>query len=133
MLELNPTKCHNFENAQKLGRCPLVCVCDSDCAYVWKSLYDTTEVNEDKDSKIEELEERINELEVELEDTEDEANEYEEKADLYDDLIEYVSSNVSKEFIDKLNEQIRDGEYSASGWVSDICDSWETKHVNDIE
>ena len=39
MLKLNPD-CHNYKNYEEQGRCPLVSVCNENCVFVWKNIYD---------------------------------------------------------------------------------------------
>lgn len=76
-------KCHNYDRATELKRCPLVTVCDDDCPFVWKSYYD----NRDEVTATEQ------ELRVCLDDANSLANEFEHELDELKDEYEDICRN----------------------------------------
>ena len=87
-LKLNPN-CHNYEIYKNSGRCPLTSVCDEDCVFVWKALYDGTKET-DKDVEIEDLEWKIDDLETEVQRLED-------QLDMADSKIEELTCILNGE------------------------------------
>lgn len=132
-MELNREKCHNFDMAEKLGRCPCVSVCTDDCVYVWKYCYDHMDEFEQKEIEIEELENRVNDLEneknsleEEKDDAESRASDWEEK---YHNVINDLARVTNEESIDKLNEKVHEGIIDYD-WVEDLSTEWGIRHVS---
>lgn len=70
MLKLN-SSCHNYEIYKEKERCPLVSVCNEDCVFVWKALYDEkidicNPETEDLRDEVEDLHFEINRLNAEI-------------------------------------------------------------------
>ena len=132
-MELNREKCHNFDMAEKLGRCPCVSVCDSDCVYVWKYYYDNKDKLEETVTMAEELAEKVldlegdkNSLEEEKDDAESRAAEWEEK---YNNVINDLARVANQESIEKLEEKAHEGIIDYY-WVEDLSTEWGTRHVS---
>ena len=87
MLKLHPD-CHNFTKFDS-DRCPLVSVCDEDCVYVWKALYDG---NKDSDKDIE-----IQDLKYEIEDLRSDIFHLEHQLDMADSKIEELTCALNGE------------------------------------
>ena len=83
MLKLN-SDCHNYKIYEEKGRCPLAKVCDEDCVFVWKALYDG----------IKELpqDEEIQDLKYEIEDLKGEIWHWEEELRRADEKIEQLEA-----------------------------------------
>lgn len=64
MLELNPN-CNNYKIYESSNRCPLTTVCNEDCVFVWKALYDGSKES-DKDIEIEDLKYEIEDLQGDI-------------------------------------------------------------------
>ena len=81
--------CHNYEIYKDMGRCPLVSVCDEDCVFVWKALYDGSKES-DKDVEIEDLKYQIEDLESEI-------SNLNYQLDMADDKIEELTCALNGE------------------------------------
>lgn len=122
-MELNRENCHNFNWAESLGRCPCVSVCNSDCVYVWKNLYDNQGTQVATQNEIYELEEKINDLQSDLNSTEEEkddanyrAEQWEQK---YNDVVDELAKVMNDESIEKLCNYRDDGKVGE--WAEDVC------------
>lgn len=84
-MELNDTKCKHFESSFKEGRCPFIEVCNDNCVFVWKSLYDkdTLEQYKELTDKYDDLESDHSDLEDSYADLE---REYDNLQSGYDSL-----------------------------------------------
>ena len=123
MINLNRENCHNFSMAEKLGRCPFISVCKSDCVYVWKAAYDNQQQYMSAEEKIEELENRISDLENELNSSEESADqaisEAEDWEQSYDEMIDDLARVMNDESIEKLCNYRDDGKVGE--WAEEVC------------
>lgn len=87
-LKLNPD-CHNYEIYKDKDRCPLVSVCNDDCIFVWKALYDGTK---ETDEAIE-----IEDLKYEIEDLKSEIFSLQNQLDMADNKIEELTCALNGE------------------------------------
>ena len=133
-MNYNPTNCHNFQSAEKLGRCPLIAVCEDNCVYVWKNLYDSNSIKdydleiENLQDRIDELESEVNNYEEELNDANNEASDWEEK---YNDIISDLSKVMTDESIEKLSEYLKDHELGS--WASTVIEEREIRNACRID
>ena len=122
-MELNRENCHNFNMAEKLGRCPFVSICEQDCVYVWKAAYDNQQQYMSAGDKIEELENRISDLENELNSFEESADqaisEAEDWEQSYNDMIDDLARIMNDESIEKLCNYRDDGKVGE--WAEEVC------------
>ena len=109
-MNCNPTNCHNFKNAEELGRCPFISVCTDDCVYVWKSFYDNSDKERDYEfeidnlqDEVEELQRFISNLEGSVEDLTCASADWEQK---YNEVVSDLSKILPAESIDKLSTYI---------------------------
>lgn len=123
MINLNRENCHNFSMAEKLGRCPFISVCESDCVFVWKAAYDNQQQYMSAEEKIEELENRISDLENELNSSEESADqaisEAEDWEQSYNDMIDDLARIMNDESIEKLCNYRDDGKVGE--WAEEVC------------
>ena len=126
ILKLNETNCHNFKNAESIGRCPCVSVCTENCVYVWKECYSQLMNTTSTRNRLEDALERINDLESELEDAQreiDSLQDAEEYEDKYNYMKEELAGLLSEESADKLYQKYSEG--SVGAWAYDVYDLWE--------
>lgn len=86
-MELNDTKCKHFESSFKEGRCPFTEVCNDNCVFVWKKLYDENLLG-DYLQMAEDVEKLTDELECTEEDCQKWQKDYDELQADYDNLQE---------------------------------------------
>lgn len=122
-MELNREKCHNFNMAEKLGRCPLISVCNSDCVYVWKNLYDTQYERENEQEDIKELQEKISNLEYDLNSIKEDRDVVYSQAEdweiKYNDMVDDLARVMNDDSIEKLCNYRDDGKVGE--WAEDVC------------
>ena len=136
MLKLNPD-CHNYKLYEEQGRCPLVHVCDENCIFVWKALYDekinssNSEV-ESLNDEVDDLKYEVDDLEYELESLNDEVDDLKYELNCLEDkycrIIRELAKNLDEEQIKKLDKSEKINEVSSS-WVADILKYKEQNNV----
>lgn len=88
MLNLNPD-CHNYNIFKDKGMCPLISVCNEDCVFVWKALYDGTK-DSPQDEENEYLKDEIEDLKIEI-------RHLETQLDMADNKIEELTNELNGE------------------------------------
>jgi predicted nuclease with TOPRIM domain len=122
-MNLNNENCHNFSMAEKLGHCPFISVCNSDCVYVWKALYDNRLEHECEQDDIDELKEKISDLQGEIYSLEESKNiaqgEAEDWEIKYNEMVNDLAKVMNNDSIDKLCNYRDDGKVGE--WAEDVC------------
>ena len=123
MINLNRENCHNFSMAERLGRCPFIAVCESDCVFVWKAYYDSKKEQDADQVEIEELKEKISDLESDLHSYEEDADQARSEAEdweqSYDEMINDLARVMNDESIEKLCNYRDDGKVGE--WAEEVC------------
>ena len=122
-LQLAPKNCNNYKEFSKQGRCPLSCVCNEDCVFVWKKKYeDLDRLDFDDLQSTEDLVDEIEYLRIEINTLESDNDElYWEKDDLenkYKTVITDLANILNDESFEKLRKLNLDGK--VSDWFDDL-------------
>ena len=129
---LNPTNCSKFADACKNGRCPLTCVCEDDCLFVWKAEHEdeSPEVIAELESEIDDMqselrsnEQEYDELAGEFNELEGEFNDLEEK---YDQCIYDLSLMCNKRILARMQKALS---VDLGKWFEDLEAKVISKHV----